>query len=126
MSSVPGTLDTFIEIAGSLNVPVEEQYREVLRWKGILDRFGQDGRTKIEVSSEVQVLRGQLGGLTADLRTAFFEQVSFSKRESRRRKINDLESQIEAVQRKLDGQIPLRPEPPTTPAEVAREPKIRR
>ncbi|MDZ4848682.1 MAG: CHAT domain-containing tetratricopeptide repeat protein [Pirellulaceae bacterium] len=117
----PGTIDSFLEIADSLGYTTEQQYREMLRWKGIIERFDLQDASNGHMSSEAQELRLRLEGMTSELRKVFFEPVSFLKREARRRRIGELESQIEATQRQLDGLSKHRNTPPPTPTEVANE-----
>lgn len=86
----PGTVDTYLELADSLNIPPSKQYELVLRWKGLVTRF--DNHLDSDTREERQ--------LHAKLREAYFRKVSILKRRQLKAEIESYETSLRELQRR--------------------------
>lgn len=94
----PGVFDTWMELAGSLQVPASEQYERVLRWKGTLDRFHTGAAELTDVDATLLARRANV---LAQLRTAYFGGSSTLSRREQRELVAKLESEANALEREI-------------------------
>jgi CHAT domain-containing protein/tetratricopeptide (TPR) repeat protein len=65
-----GVLDTFLELAPALKIPVCEQYRRMLSWKGIIASHAPPLKENLENDPDIRALAGQREDVLKRLRSA--------------------------------------------------------
>ena len=97
-SAWPGVFDTWIDLAPALNIPIEEQYRGVLAWKGALDRHDFKATRAGEApTAEMQ----QREAVLNELRTIYYAGAGRLSRRERRERIEKLEAQANQLERQI-------------------------
>lgn len=97
-SAWPGVFDTWLDLAPALKIPVEEQYRGVLTWKGSLDRH--DFKASQGSAAPSVDLQRRTAVLT-ELRTIYYAGASRLSRRERRERIETLEAEANQLERKI-------------------------
>ncbi len=92
----PGVFDTYLGLANDIGISAADQYRVVLRWKGLLDAYAGRDRTSLP-----QELKLEQATLNAKLREAYFRKVPLSRRSALQTEIRMLDEQLRDLRRKL-------------------------
>jgi CHAT domain-containing protein/Tfp pilus assembly protein PilF len=93
-SAWPGVLDTYLDLAQGLGISVQEQYRRILTWKGVLARHSPPRVDEMEDDPEVRRLAIRREELLPKLRNATFL-------DSRGEQARTLEVEVDTLERKL-------------------------
>lgn len=94
----PGVFDTWLELAGILKIPPEQQYERVLRWKGTLDRFHIGAAATSTIAPEILARRDDV---LSQLRTAYFGGSTNLSRRERRELVAKLEADANSLEREI-------------------------
>ncbi len=94
----PGVFDTWLELAGTLKTPPEQQYQRVLRWKGTLDRFHIGTAETAGVDAALLERRADV---LSQLRTAYFGSSNNLSRRERRDLVTKLEAEANSLEREI-------------------------
>lgn len=94
----PGVFDTWLELAGILKTPPEQQYKRVLRWKGTLDRFHIGASATSTVDTKLLQRRDDV---LSQLRTAYFGGSTNLSRRARRELVAKLEADANSLEREI-------------------------
>lgn len=93
--SWPGELDTYLELAETLEIPVRDRYQQVLRWKGVLSR--NRPRDEGSATATHQSLRNRY----IETRRKLFEQRKQQRSAESIQVVADLELQFNQIEREL-------------------------
>jgi tetratricopeptide (TPR) repeat protein len=91
--SWPGVLDTYLELAETISIPIEKQFDVVLKWKGVLGRLEA---TQRESTASAEIL-----ALNQQLRDLYFRPVSRRQRKQHLQDMELIENEIRVRERSL-------------------------
>jgi CHAT domain-containing protein/tetratricopeptide (TPR) repeat protein len=100
-SSWPGVLDTYLDLAPRLEVPVEQQYRRLLAWKGIVGRHTLPSAEELEDLPEVRALADHRARVLHSLRIATFAKPTPGRRAEHSAALAAYEAELNDLERAL-------------------------
>ncbi len=98
-STWPGALDTYLQLGPQLKIPVEDQYRHILTWKGVISRHAPPRAADLEADPKVTAIASQREAAVRRLRDAVLH-------DPRGEAVVKLEAEVDTLERSLRAVSP--------------------